>query len=120
MVSVPKTQSAITVASDNDSAVDCLWLQKYHLKASTASLDLISSLIDLWESVPLSPIPTKVKGHADQLHRPLTFLEHLNCIVDEYAKEIATYYFTANTPTDFPEVLDYQLFRSMISMSHPI
>lgn len=98
---IPQNQAAITVASDNDSAVDCLWLQKYHLKASTTSLDLISSLIDLWESVPFSPIPTKVKGHADQLHRPLTFLEHLNCIVDEYAKEIATYYFTADPPTDF-------------------
>lgn len=43
-----------------------------------------------------------MKGHADQLHSPLTFLEHFNCIVDdEYAKEIATYYILANAPTDF-------------------
>lgn len=97
---IPQSQAALTVTSDNDSAVDCLSLQKYHLKASTSSLDMISSLLDLWDSFPLTPIPTRVKGHADQLHRPLTFLEHLNCIVDEYAKEIATYYFTANPPTN--------------------
>ncbi|GFH56595.1 predicted protein [Chaetoceros tenuissimus] len=50
---IPYSQAVIKVASDNDSAVDCLWLQKYHLKASTASLDMISSLIDLWEFTPL-------------------------------------------------------------------
>lgn len=40
------TASLITV-SDNDSAVDCLWCQRYHLKASTSSVDLISSLVPL-------------------------------------------------------------------------
>lgn len=95
------TQVSITTASGNDSAVECLLLQRYHLKSSTTSVDLISSLLELWEEVPYTPKPTKVKGHADELHRPLTFLEHLNCIVDEYAKEIATYYFSAPPPTDF-------------------
>lgn len=95
------TQASIISASDNDSAVDCLSLKRYHLKSSTTSVDLISSLLELWEMVPYSPQPTKVKGHADELHCPLTFLEHLNCIADEYAKEIATHYFTAPPPTDF-------------------
>jgi hypothetical protein len=95
------TQASIISASDNDSAVECLHLKRFHLKSSTTSVDLISSLIELWEEVPYSPQPTKVKGHADELHRPLTFLEHLNCIADDYAKEIATYYFTALPPTDF-------------------
>lgn len=31
---IPQSQAAIKVASDNDSTVDCLRLQKYHLKAS--------------------------------------------------------------------------------------
>lgn len=46
---LPPSQAALTVASDIDSAVDCLRLHKYHLKASLSSLDLISSLIDLWD-----------------------------------------------------------------------
>lgn len=95
------TQASIISASDHDSAVECLSLKCYCLKSSTTSVDLISSLLELWEEVPCSPQPTKVKGHADELHPLLTFLEHLNCIVDEYAKDIATYYFTAPPPTDF-------------------
>ena len=58
----------------------------------TKCIDLVSSLIELWEIVPYCPIPTKVKGHADALQRSLSPLEKLNCIVDDYAKEIATYY----------------------------
>lgn len=58
----------------------------------------VSALVmHTWKESPT----TSLKGHADELHRPLTFLEHLNCIVDKYAKEIATYYFTASPPTDF-------------------
>lgn len=96
-----QSSARIVTASDNDSAVDCLKLQRYHLKASTSSIDLISSLIELWEAIPFTPSLTRVKGHADQLHRPLTFLEQLNCIVDEYAKEIVKYYFSSPIPTDF-------------------
>ena len=111
-----QSNASITTASDNDSAVDCLQLKRFHLKASTTSVDLISSLIELWESVPFTPSPTKVKCHADQLRRPLTFLEHLNCIVDEYAKEKATYYFSANAPTYFSR--DVGIFSLHIDTIH--
>lgn len=43
--------------------------------------------------VPYNPKPTKVKGLADELNRPVTFLEHQNCTLDEYAKDIAVYNF---------------------------
>ena len=94
-----QVERGITTASDNDSAVDCLRLKRHHIKASTKCIDLVSSLIELWENVPYYPTPTKVKGHADALHRSLTPLEKLNCIVDDYAKEIATYYFSHRPPS---------------------
>ena len=76
----------IITASDNVSAVDCLTLKRHNIKSSTKCIDLVTSLIELWEKVPFDPIPKKVKGHADTLHRSLTPLERLNCLVDEYAK----------------------------------
>ena len=76
-------------------------MKRHHIKASTKCIDLVSSLIELWENVPYYPTLTKVKGHADALHRSLTPLEKLNCIVDDYAKEIATYYFSHRTPSSF-------------------
>lgn len=58
------------------------------MKTSMKSIDLITSNIDLWERSLVQPIPT-TKDHADELHRPLTFLEHLNTKVGFWAKEIA-------------------------------
>ena len=93
-----QASKGIITASDNDSAVDCLWMRRHQIKASTKCIDLISSLIELWDIVPAHPIPTKVKGHADELTRSLSQLEKLNCIADAYAKEIAIYYISHRPP----------------------
>ena len=113
-----QSSNGIITASDNDSAVDCLWMRRHHIKASTKCFDLISSLIELWEIVPFHPIPTKVKGHADELTRSLSQLEKLNCIADAYAKEIALYYISHRPPENVSRevgVSPIRIQRSLVS-----
>jgi hypothetical protein len=52
-------------------------------------VDLISTLVDIWKSLPVEPRLVHVRGHQDDLNRPLTFLETLNVRMDALAKSIA-------------------------------
>jgi hypothetical protein len=77
----------VTVACDNDSALERPFLARAQISPKQKSADLVSLAHDLWTTSRLTPILTKVTGHADNLNRKLTLLEHLNCIVDTKAKE---------------------------------
>ena len=84
---VTGASSQIIVACDNDNALERPFLDKSRLSAKQTSADLITLAHDLWTTSSTTPIPTKVKGHADQLNRDLSLIEKLNCIVDLKAKE---------------------------------
>ena len=50
--------------------------------------DLISILSNLWSKLPFVLVQEWVKGHQDDLQRPLTVIELLNCWMDHKAKQI--------------------------------
>lgn len=77
----------IIIACDNDSALERPFLPLKQLSARQKSSDLLSLAHDLWKRSPASPIPTRVKGHRDDITTNLTKLERLNCIVDNKAKQ---------------------------------
>jgi hypothetical protein len=77
----------VVVACDNDQALARPFLPKSQISAKHNSADLISLAHDIWQCSSSNPIPSKVKGHADQLNRELSLLETLNCTVDQKAKE---------------------------------
>ena len=55
------------------------------------SVDLISIISELWSTSSFCIIKEHMYEHQDNLGRPLTQLEKLNCRVDNLAKEIAGY-----------------------------
>ena len=72
--------------------------------------------------MPSHPIPTKAKGHADELTRSLSQLEKLNCIADAYAKEIAIYYISHRPPENVSRevgVSPIRIQRSLVSSNIP-
>mmetsp|Transcript_17146 Transcript_17146/g.32462 ORF Transcript_17146/g.32462 Transcript_17146/m.32462 type:complete len:591 (+) Transcript_17146:2917-4689(+) len=77
----------VIVACDNDAALERPFLSRSQISPAQKSADLISIAHDIWETAPVSAIPTNVTGHADELNRTLTLLETLNCIVDSKAKQ---------------------------------
>lgn len=77
----------VIVACDNDNALERPFLDKSRLSAKQTSADLITLAHDLWTASSAKPIPTKVRGHADNLNRALSLIEQLNCTVDQKAKD---------------------------------
>ena len=59
------------------------------IKANMKCVDMISIISELWSSSSFSITKEHVYGHQDDLGRPLTQMEALNCRVDIFAKEIA-------------------------------
>ena len=58
----------------------------------TKNIDFISIINELWESSPYSIVKEHVYGHRDDIARPLTPLEALNCWMDTLAKRIALHH----------------------------
>lgn len=82
--------SSVIVACDNDNALERPFLPKSQISPNHKSSDLISLAHDLWIQSMVHPLPTRVKGHADNQNRMLTILEKLNCIVETKAKAYLT------------------------------
>jgi hypothetical protein len=76
----------VTVACDNDNALERPFLPQTRLTSKQKSADLISLAHDIWLSSPATPNPTRVTGHADEKKDCLSLLEQLNCVVDNKAK----------------------------------
>ena len=59
------------------------------IKANMTNMDLISIISEIWDDSQFTITKQHVYGHQDNLGRPLSQLETLNCIVDDFAKDIA-------------------------------
>jgi hypothetical protein len=88
--SITASSPKVIVSCDNDNALERPFLTKKDISAKQKSADLISLAHDIWQASPATPIPTRVKGHADLIKDSLSLLEKLNCIVDHKAKEFLT------------------------------
>lgn len=87
LATITNSHPSVTVSCDNDTALERPFSAKQHLNSRQHSFDLLSLAHDIWEKSTVSPIPTKVRGHADALSQPLTLTERLNCRMDATAKE---------------------------------
>ena len=85
----PGSTPEITIACDGLAAINRVNMDRSILKAKMTNIDMLSVISELWDGSNFSLIKQHVYGHQDDLGRPLTQLETLNCIVDEYAKDIA-------------------------------
>jgi len=85
----PTIDTAMVVACDNIRALEKTVVHSDRVKVSWKSVDLITQLLDLWQTLPISPNTTHVYGHRDERIGPLTFLETLNVRMDSLAKRIA-------------------------------
>lgn len=74
-----QTSASLVAASDNDSDMTYLDLQKHQLNTRYTSLVLLSSLFGVESNLlPFQPKPPCVKAQEDSLHRQLKFLQNLN------------------------------------------
>jgi hypothetical protein len=80
----------ITIACDGFAALNRVHIESNIIKANMTNVDLISIISEIWDDSQFTITKQHVYGHQDKLGRPLSQLETLNCIVDDFAKEIAT------------------------------
>ena len=80
----------ITIACDGLAALNRVHIESNIIKANMTNVDLISIISEIWDDSQFTITKQYVYGHQDKLGRPLSQLETLNCIVDDFAKEIAT------------------------------
>ena len=85
---------SVTVACDNEKAVKKLGVPKQFLKKNMASIDLISEIESIWSDSKVQPNPVHVYGHLDEKKKKLTWIETLNVLMDQRAKQIAIDHFT--------------------------
>ncbi|GFH51334.1 hypothetical protein CTEN210_07810 [Chaetoceros tenuissimus] len=94
-----ESNASITVACDNEKAIQKVGLEKHKLKKNMACIDLISEIEALWSTAKVKPKPTHVYGHLDEKKKNLTWIETLNVLMDKRAKTIAIDHFTNNRDT---------------------
>ena len=95
-------------------------------------VDFISIISELWESSQFIIKNKHVYGHQDELQRPLTQLEDLNCRMDNEAKETALAHTSTNdtlppfhdtdlglgTVTYNDELVVFKIQSTMYTISH--
>ena len=74
---------------DGLAALNRVGLDKSYVRCSSKHVDMISMITDLWETSDFNFVKEHVFAHQDDLNRPLTMLEQLNCRMDILAKDIA-------------------------------
>ena len=63
--------------------------EKQYIRCSSKHIDMIAIITDLWEKSNFNFVREHVFAHQDDLARPLSMLEKLNCRMDILAKDIA-------------------------------
>ena len=79
------TEGYIVLACDNKASLEHALLYDNRASISHGSFDLLWSIQDLTNTLPITILPQHVYGHQDQLHKKLSLLEKLNCFVDAQA-----------------------------------
>jgi hypothetical protein len=79
----------VLVGCDGKAALQALALKKDDVNSNATHLDLLSIIIDVWNSSTMEPYPIHIKGHQDESQESLTRLEKMNVLVDKLAKMTA-------------------------------
>lgn len=74
---------------DGLSALNSVGLDKSYVRCSSKHVGMISIITDLLEKSNFNFVKEHVFAHQDDLNRPLTMLEQLNCRMDILVKDIA-------------------------------
>jgi len=85
----PTIKPTITIGCDGLSALNQVGLDTTIIKARMKNVDMISIINSLLSTSKFAVNREHVYGHQDDLHRPLTQIETLNCRMDTAAKSIA-------------------------------
>ena len=88
----------ITSACDGESALYQSRTTKESVRSSTQHVDLLSITADAWSNSSFTLHKEHVRGHQDDLGRPLSDLEILNCEMDVDAKQFATTHIAQGKP----------------------
>ena len=88
----------ITSACDGKSALSQSKDDTEFIRSSTQHVDLLSITADAWSKSPFQLRKVHVRGHQENLGRPLTTMEIVNCEMDEDAKELATSHISQGYP----------------------
>ena len=97
---LPTHSNTYTIGCDNTAALGLLRKVQYPLKTKWQHSDLTSILLDIWKSMPASPIPHHIKGHQDDHYGPHTALESMNIHMDRLAKACARSFTPITNPGD--------------------
>ena len=85
----PSFSTNITVACDGLAAIRQVDSNILTASPRKRDFDLVSLIKHIWETSAIQPSTKHVKGHQDSTAKILTPMEHLNCVVDHNAKQIA-------------------------------
>ena len=85
----PSFSTNITVACDGLGAIQQVDPNILTSSTKKRDFDLIALIKHNWKSSAITPSTKHVKGHQDTTSATLTPLEHLNCVMDRNAKQIA-------------------------------
>jgi hypothetical protein len=85
----PDITPTITTSCDGISALEKAQIRSDQIRQSFKHVDLLSIAAIAWETSQFSVTTKHVRGHQDNLNRPLTNLEQVNCEMDTAAKQIA-------------------------------
>ena len=101
-ICLPQTiRPTITTSCDGISALHRAQIKSEHIRQSFKHVDLLSITAIAWEAGQFSVKTKHVRGHQDNLHRPLTNLEQVNCEMDNMAKQIALLHISGTRPYPF-------------------
>jgi hypothetical protein len=88
----------VIIACDGEAALKAFALKREDVTANMAHADILSALVDVWESVDMLAHPVHVQGHQDDTHHGLSRLERLNVLMDRLAQLTAKTQ-TTNVPS---------------------
>ena len=86
---LPIHASTYTIGCDNKAAIGHLKATKPVFKSKWNHSDLTSTLLQIWEDMPITPTAVHIKGHRDDHYGPHTALETMNIHMDHLAKACA-------------------------------
>ena len=91
----------IKCCCDGSSALNRTGIPIDSNRSRSTHTDLISILSKLWSKLPFVLVREWVKGHQDDLQRPLTVIGLLNCWMDHKAKRIVRQYLASRRRLTF-------------------
>ena len=92
-------EGAITIACDNTSALELSTSTSIPLSITKSNNDILCAIWHVLSKTPVSWHTVHVRGHQDETGKALTWLETLNCEMDNKAKQALQNHQVVQDPT---------------------